>query len=424
MKLTLLALALTTLPLHAQLTSADLLRKAIISSDFKTMETLLSSGANPNQPDRFGQTPLNLALIASPQTRAVELLLASHADPNAPLQTRGGSGQYAETPLQYAVQMNNMRLTTDLLVAGAGIDAKNSGGRTALHIATTTTNLTMLHFLLERGANANVRDNEGAAPLDDAVWNNALDTAAILIAHGARVNEPDTGTGATPLNEAAFRGHASLVRYLLTLNPDLESVDKRGFTPLVNAIRNGREDCALLLLDAEPKDRHVPEFLARIFDDAIKKDEPLLTETLLHRGLSPNSALPSGSTPLDAAAFNGATKVAGVLLSDNADPNLTGPNEVAPLSDAALKGFDDVVAALLDHGAQVNRIDTGLSATPLYLAASMGKSSTVKLLLDRGANPALCSATRKTPYQAALEYGFKEAAAELVDHGGATPCKP
>jgi ankyrin repeat protein len=423
-KLTILALALTTVALQAQSTSADLLRKAIMTVDLKTMETLLSSGANPNQPDRFGQTPLNLAMIASSQPSAVELLLAAHADANAPLQTRGGSGQSAETPLQYAVQMGNSRLASDLLAAGAGIDAKNSGGRTALHLAVAAANLSMVHFLLDKGAGANVRDNEGAAPLDDAVWIGSVDTAAILLARGAHLNEPDAGTGATPVNEAAFRGHAPLVRYLLTFSPDLETADKRGFTPLDNAIRNSREDCALLLLEAERKDRQTPEFLARTLDGAIRKDEPLLTDTLLHRGLSPNAALPSGGTPLDAAAFNGAAKVVRVLLSNNADPNLTGPNGMAPLSDAALKGFDDVVAMLLDHGAQVNRIDTGLAATALYLAASMGKASTVKTLLDRGANPGLCGGNRRTAYQVALEYGFKEAAAQLLAHGATTPCQP
>jgi ankyrin repeat protein len=70
--LSLLALA----PLQAQPTSADLLRRAIGNSDLKTMETLLSSGLDPNLPDRSGQTPLNLAMVVLGQTKTVELLLS------------------------------------------------------------------------------------------------------------------------------------------------------------------------------------------------------------------------------------------------------------------------------------------------------------------------------------------------------------
>lgn len=347
-----------------------------------------------------------------------------HANPDAPLQTHGGAGLFPETPLQYAIHNGNSHLADLLLKAGAHVDAKSSAGRTALHFAVAEQKLDMIRFLLNRGADVNVRDKEGAAPLDDAAWNGDLDTAAILLANGAHLDEPDGGTGATPLNEAAFRGYVQLLRYFLQFSPDLDAADKRGFTPLDNAIRMGKEDCALLLLAATPKDSQTTEFLSKTLEAALRKDEPLLTDTLLRRGLSPNAALASGSTPLDAAAFNGAAKSAASLLNNGADPNLAGANGIVPLNDAALKGFDAIVTLLLDHGEQLNRIDAGLGTTALYSAASFGKQSTVKLLLDHGANPNLCGANHKTPWQVALDNGYKEVAAELQDHGGAKGCLP
>jgi len=103
----------------------------------------------------------------------------------------------------------------------------------------------------------------GANSLDDAAWRGSLDIVAILLAHGAHLNESDTKTGATPINEAAFRGHSAVVQYLLQFHPDLGIPDKRGYSPLDNAIRMGKEDSDRLLLEAEPKERQTPQFFGK-----------------------------------------------------------------------------------------------------------------------------------------------------------------
>ena len=351
------------------------------------------------------------------------MLLTWHADPNAPLDSRNRSA-YPDTPLQYAARSGNLRVASILVKAGAQIDAKGPGGRTALHAAVADSHLDMLHFLIGEGSEINTRDSEGASPLDDAVWLGSVDMAAILLANGAELNTPDTQTGATPVNEAAFRGHTSLVQYLLQFHPDLTITDKRGFSPLDNAVRMGKEDPALLLLAAEPKDRLTPEFFSRSLNAAIEKDESLLAGALLGQGASANEALPSGSTLLDAAAFTGAVKTVRVLLDREADPNLTGPNGTTPLEDASLKGFESIVTMLLDHGAQINHANSASGSTALYAAASFGKGSVVKALLERGANAGLCGKNRKSPYQAAIENGYPDVAALIQSGGGKQSCDP
>jgi ankyrin repeat protein len=310
-----------------------------------------------------------------------------------------------------------------LVAAGANVDAKGPGGRTALHFAAVGRHLDMLQFLIETGADLNVRDAEGASPLDDAVWRGSLDAIAILLAHGARLNESETKTGATPINEAAYRGNTSVVQYLLQFHPDLRIPDKRGYSPLDNAIRMGKEDSSLLLLEAEPKERQTPQFFERAMDAAIKKDESLLVAALLRHGAPANDAFPSGSTPLDVGAAAGAVKVVRVLLENSGDPNISGRNGTTPLEEASLKGFDSIVSMLLDHGALVNHLNSGSGTTALYAAASFGKGDVVKLLLDRGANPTLCGNNRRSPYQAALENGYSEVATQIRSQGGARSCE-
>jgi ankyrin repeat protein len=185
----------------------------------------------------------------------------------------------------------------------------------------------------------------------------------------------------------------------------------------------GKEDSAVLLLEAEPKEQQTPQFFGKTMDAAIKRGESVLVETLLRHGAIANVLLPSGNTPLDAAASAGASKIVHILLDNNADPNISGRNESTPLEDASLKGFDSIAGMLLDHGALVNRLNSGSGTTALYAAASFGRGEVVKLLLERGANPSLCGNNRKSPYQAALENGYSEVAAQIGKHGGARSCE-
>jgi uncharacterized protein len=110
-------------------------------------------------------------------------------------------------------------------------------------------------------------------------------------------------------------------------------------------------------------------------------------------------------------------------LNNSADPNREGKNGASPLEDASLKGFEQMIELLLDHGAQVNHVNAGSGTTALYAAASFGKGDVVKLLLERGADPNLCGMGHKSPYQAALENGYREIAMQTQQHGGSKSCE-
>jgi cytohesin len=414
-----LVLSLRALQAEAK-TREEMFVEALNDGNLNTIETLLSSGFDPNEPVH-GYTALWFA-INSGKMKAVELLLAAHANPNA-LLFGGHAGRHDETPLQYAVQLGHVPFASILIEAGAKVDAIGTAGRAPLHFAVVHHDLQMMHLLIENGANVNIRDAEGASPLDDAIWRGGLDEDAILLAHGARLNEPHPQTGATAINEAAFIGYPPVVQYLLQFHPDLAIPDKRGYSPLDNAIRRGKDGSAELLLEAEPKEQLTPEFLRKTMDAAANKDEPLLVAALLRHGWGVNGRLVSGSTPLDAAVFAGQAKVVRVLLDNGADPNISGRNGSSPLENASLKGFDSIVSTLLDHGAQVNYINYDSGSTALYAAASFGKGDVVKLLLDRGADATLCGKTQKSPYQAALDNGYSNVAAEIKRHGGSNGCQ-
>ncbi len=388
--------------------------------DTKTIEMLLAAGVSPDQTDRYGHTPIYYAASFN-QAKAVELLLAHHADPNRQAKKPIDIERFPGTALQSAAESGNRQIAAMLLEAGARIDEPGPTGRTALHNAIGHLDVTQL--LLEKGAEVNARDAEGSSPLDEAIWTGFLDTAAILLAHGAPLNAPEPKTGATPINEAAYQGQTKIVSYLLRFNPNLSIADKNGRTPLENAVRMAHEDAAVLLLDASPKETQSPQFLAAALSSAVSKEEPLLLKALLHHGASPNDSLPSGATPLDAAAFAGSQKAVDVLLNNHADPNLAGRNGTFPLTDAALKGFAPIMETLLDHGASIDQKNRESGGTALYPAASFGKGSVVALLLKRGANPNLCATNHVSPYEAAVQNNFPEVAETLLRSGAKKRCQ-
>jgi hypothetical protein len=59
------------------------------------------------------------------------------------------------------VGLGNMAAVRELLDAGAGINARNERGMTALMLCAMSGNMAIATFLLVRGADVNARDNEG-----------------------------------------------------------------------------------------------------------------------------------------------------------------------------------------------------------------------------------------------------------------------
>jgi beta-lactamase regulating signal transducer with metallopeptidase domain/ankyrin repeat protein len=237
-----------------EMTPGQMFRKATKDGDLQTIETLLSIGFDPNAPvDGYRYRPLWYA-ISSGHAEVVELLLAAHADPNA----KASNDPFPATPLRLALQNDNLRMAEDLVMSGAQVDARGNDGRTALYDEVRDRQLDAIRLLIQAHADVNIRDNKGVSPLDYAISSSTEDSIALLLAHGARLNEPNPETGATPISEAAPRGNAEIVQFLLQFHPDLGIPDKRGYTPLDNALRFGREDIALLLLEADSKSIAIP----------------------------------------------------------------------------------------------------------------------------------------------------------------------
>jgi ankyrin repeat protein len=142
-----------------------------------------------------------------------------------------------------------------------------------------------------------------------------------------------------------------------------------------------------------------------------------MVEILLKAGANPNAALPTGETPLMAAARTGKVDAVKVLLARGADVNaketLKGQTG---LMWAVAERHLTVAKTLIEHGANVKaRSNNG--ATPLLFAAREGDLALARLLLAQGADVNEADSTGTGVLLMATVRGHVELAQVLLAQG-------
>jgi len=163
--------------------------------DLSRVRQLLRDGAQVNQHNSAGKTPLHYAAQCK-NVLVVEALIQAGADVNAKTKDN-------VTPLILSVDMafGQPDIALALIRAGADVNAAEEDGDTALIVATTESSFEVFQTLLERGANPNARGLNGGTALHYAAMNAFLDRAKLLLEHGADPTIPDS-VGKTPYDEA------------------------------------------------------------------------------------------------------------------------------------------------------------------------------------------------------------------------------
>ncbi len=361
---------------------------AVQSRDMTTLRTLLRQRVDVNATQPDGTTALHWAAHWN-DLETVKLLLSAGAKVNVP-------NRYGATPLSEAVVTGNAAMVQALLDAGASVKTRTTeDGETVLMTAARAGNIDAVKLLLDRGAEVNARENyKNQTALMWAAVERHTDIVKLLLRHGAdwRIRSVDRETKPPRLSAAS----------------SISPIARGGFTALAFTAREGDVATARVMLDAGVDVDYSDIDNTSPLVVAIMNKQFTFANFLLERGADPNIVDAYGRTALYAIVDirNEDWSTLPNRRSDDPTPNL------------------DVLKQLLAHGAKLDAAltkplpgrsgmdsgDTSLNtgATPLMRAARSGDAVSMRLLLEKGANPKLKTTDGNNALMFAAGVGYRD----------------
>jgi len=408
------------------------LHQAVRQNDLKTVEALITKGADVKAATRYGVTPIGLAALNG-NAAILRRLLDAGADPNSA--TPGG-----ETALMTAARTGSADAVTLLLDRRANVNAKDpTRSQTALMWAVTENHPDVVKLLVARGAQVNAQTTVNA-PRGEYVQARAGGASGTGIIRQRAL--PTKDGGMSPLLFAVRDGNVAMTRLLLELGADINQASGNHTSPLLIALLNGQTALASELLErgADPNladDYHRGALFAALELRNFNHDkypflygdgrDPLdLIKALLAKGANPNQRTDTtpvhglmqfdgawvnfdGQTPFIRAALSGDIEVMRLLLQHGADPNLaTNQGSTALMAAAGINwipaqtftraeaDYVQAVKLCLERGADVNATNT-LKLAAIHGAANRGWPSIIQILADHGATLDQADVGGRTP---------------------------
>ena len=348
------------------------LHAAVYADHLEVADALLRAGAKAAAADRYGVTPLYLAAVNGNAT-IIRHLIDAGADANSV--DAGG-----ETVLMTAARTGNADALRALIERGARVDTREPEfQQTALMIAVREDHVAAVDALLAAGASPNVQTRKGPTPaFVPPCKGTGCGSEGVGINRGGlpdRGRRADVKGGLTPLLYAARDGRLEAAKRLIAAGADLELPDANGIRPLLMATLNNKLDVARLLV-SKGANVNADDFWGR---------SPLWA-AVEYRNLDMNNV------EVDAPKDNGVDR-APILVFINelidAGANVNARTRELPPSRRWLYSLNDV--SWVDFTGQ----------TPFLRAALSGDTATMRLLVQRGADPNLPTLAGTTPLMAA-----------------------
>ena len=161
----------------------------------------------------------------------------------------------AYSGLHAAAHKGDVAKIDRLASAKADLNAKDSNGRTPLHVASFARQRDAIRALVKAGANINLLDNDRYDGITIASVADDEETLRVLLALGANAKLVTSRYDGTALIAAAHLGHDGVVKQLITAGAPLDHVNNLHWTALIESIVLGNggarhQECLRALLAA------------------------------------------------------------------------------------------------------------------------------------------------------------------------------
>lgn len=357
--------------------SQDLMQ-VVELNDIPTVMRLVENGADINQTDRMGFTPLHVAAWNG-YVELTEYLLQKGANPNVLSQSGNTPLKFANPAitkllLRYGAFTNNtappvpeLRYTPNVYIESSSPRPRVINRVVSNFIAGSSYPEKSYNILkklsLEESLQVHNWDKNGNNSLHRAAQAGNLERVKLLIKSGIDPNSRNNN-GDTPLRFAAENGHLEVIKYLV----EQEGVD-------INARNNsGTSPLMVASLNNDPKIvNYLTHFGANVnvtataFVRRIREGEGEVDTTV------------EGWTPLMAAAQMGDNKTIQALLDANADLNATDNDNWNALMYAVQSGHLDTARYLVKAGIDLN-VESAFKQTALSIAVDAGNQPMVDFL--------------------------------------------
>ena len=373
---------------------------AVAAKQPKMLRALLDAGArNFDVVPSFPSMTALMWACENGQAEMVRMLLEAGADP----QQENATGQ---SPIMMATE--HPEIVTLLLKYGVDPNQPTSTGALALPVALSGRKNKSVRLLLNAGSDPNKPESQGQPPLLIAAKSQLAPPVRALLEAGAEPNVCFTETdsldssitkGATPLIYAARTGRRRIVQALLQAGADWSIADGYGKTAYDVAQDAGYAGIQQLIEEvAGPELKKRPptkEQYSALLLQSAKRGDVTRVNVALQNGADPeviDNGLNFGMTPLMHACQRGDDAIVAALISAGADVQRSEQEHVfvgqeyTALHYAAESGRTRCVQQLLEAGAETEVFDEG-GYTPLMRAALEGHVESVESLLEAGANP-------------------------------------
>ena len=404
-------------------------RLSVVAGAIAVLTALAGAGiaCGDSAPDHQGRESarvgaLLLDAVHEGDRDTVAALLDRGVDVNTGIRIRGAC---CVTALHVAAARNHLDITTQLIEAGANVNARiPGGGQSPLHWAAAERALDTAGALLAAGADIEAVDSSRQTPLHMAANRMfaADGVAQRLIGRGANVNAT-ADSGERPLHYAVWWSRDRLAGALLDAEADVDAMNLQGYTALHFAAHRRALDAVEVLIASgatldPPRRGDAPSPLLL----AVRSKHEEIALLLIEHGADVGVGADSGAALLALAEKNALHDLAVRILER--DGSLEPGHAAALLPGAVAADAYRIVTRLLEAGGDINvKTDDYPEDSLLHVAAEHGSASVARLLLDLGMNPDARNLDEETPLHSAARSGSHEIVGMLLATGASVDAR-